>query len=296
MSDGAPLRVERDGRVARIVVDHPPVNLIDRTLFVELLRATETLAADPHLTVVVLESADPEFFLAHFDVSLLVAATHRGDPPTLATELNAFDTLCERLRTMDKVTIAKIAGRVGGGGAEIALACDMRYGALGHAIVNQMEVPIGILPGGGATQRLPRLVGWGRAAELILGAVDLDAETGERWGWFDRALPADELDAFVEALAHRIAGFPPDAVRHAKAAMLAGAIDPVSGLLQESFHFDQLMALPAARAAMQRFLDLGGQTRPGERRVAELAAEAAADIAGQANDDTAALPPSTERR
>lgn len=276
MSHGT-VSVTAEGRVATLRMDNPPVNVITRELLVDLLKATAELADDDATTVVVLESANPEFFIAHFDVAALVAADRRvpTDPPT---ELNVFDQLCERFRTMSKVTIAKIAGRVGGGGSEIAMACDMRYGALGKAVVNQMEVPIGILPGGGGTQRLPRMIGWGRACEVILGGVDLDAATGERWGYFDRALAADELDDFVHQLAHRIGSFPPEAVRKAKTAMLEGAPDPTPGLLRESFRFDQLMATDTARNAMQRFLDLGGQTPEGERRVDELSAQAAREI------------------
>jgi enoyl-CoA hydratase/carnithine racemase len=266
----------REGAVAWLTIDAPPCNVMTREVFVALLQASTSLSADPDLTVVVLQSADPEFFLAHFDVELLLASPI-DRPVVRGEELNAFDTMCERFRTMDKVTIAKIAGRVGGGGAELSLACDMRYGALGRAVVNQMEVPIGIIPGGGATQRLPQRIGWGRAMELIAGGVDLDAATGEQWGWFDRALPADELDAFVDGLARRIASFPPDAVRHAKAAMLSGVPDPTQGLLTESHHFDQTMAVASSRAAMQRFLDLGGQTRAGELIVDQIAARAATE-------------------
>ncbi|MEM7285616.1 MAG: enoyl-CoA hydratase/isomerase family protein [Actinomycetota bacterium] len=269
--------VTTEGRVATLTMDNPPVNVITRELLIDLLKATEELAADDSTTVLVLASANPEFFIAHFDVAALLS-TDRTAPTEPPDDLNVFDQLCERFRTMSKVTICKIAGRVGGGGSEIAMACDMRYGALGRAIVNQMEVPIGILPGGGGTQRLPRLIGWGRACEIILGGVDLDAETGERWGYFDRALPPDELDGFVDDLAHRIGSFPPGAVRHAKTAMLEGAPDPTHGLLRESFRFNQLMATDAATAGMQRFLDLGGQTPEGERRVDELSAQAARDI------------------
>ena len=271
------ITVTTEGRVATLRMDNPPVNVITRELLIDLLKATEALAADESTTVLVLESANPEFFIAHFDVAALIDPS-REAPSGPPDELNVFDQLCERFRTMSKVTICKIAGRVGGGGSEIAMACDMRYGALGKAIVNQMEVPIGILPGGGGTQRLPRMIGWGRACEVILGGVDLDAETGERWGYFDRALPADELDEFVDGLAQRIGSFPPEAVRKAKTAMLEGAPDPTPGLLRETYRFNQLMATETATAAMQRFLDLGGQTPEGERRVDEISAQAAREI------------------
>ena len=114
---------------------------------------------------------------------------------------------------MGTATIVKVAGRVGGGGAELAASCDMRFGVLGRTMVNQMEVPIGILPGGSGTQRLPRLVGRGRAMEFVLGGIDVDADTVERWGWLNRAFATrSELDTYVDDLARRIASFPPDAV------------------------------------------------------------------------------------
>ncbi len=269
--------VRTEGRVATLRMDNPPVNVITRELLIDLLKTTEDLLDDDRSTVLVLESANPEFFIAHFDVSALLHGA-RAEPVSPPEELNVFDQLCERLRTMPKVTICKIAGRVGGGGSEIAMACDIRYGALGHAVVNQMEVPIGILPGGGGTQRLPGLIGWGRACEVILGGLDLDAETGERWGYFDRALPSEELDSYVDSVARRIGSFPPGAVRNAKAAMLAGASDPRPGLLAESHLFNQLMATDTAGRAMQRFLDLGGQTPEGERHVDELSARVAREI------------------
>ena len=275
MSHGT-VEVTTDGRVATLRMDNPPVNVITRELLIDLLKATEQLHHDD-TTVVVLESANPEFFIAHFDVEALLHSD-RSEPTAPPEELNVFDQLCERFRTMPKVTICKIAGRVGGGGAEIAMACDIRYGALDQAVVNQMEVAIGILPGGCGTQRLPGLIGWGRACEVILGGLDLDARTGERWGWFDRALPPDELDDWVDQVAARIGSFPPESVRKAKAAMLAGTPDPRPGLLAETHLFNQLMATDVAGRAMQRFLDLGGQTVEGERHVDQLSARVAREI------------------
>lgn len=162
---------------------------------------------------------------------------------------------------------------MGGGGAELAAACDLRFGALDATVLCQMEVPLGILPGGGGTQRLPRLLGRGRALEVILGGDDIDAATLERWGWLNRALPAAELRPFVDRLATRIASFPPVAVAEAKAAALAAEPDPVPGLLDEAYRFAVTMRDPASSQRMRRFLDLGGQTPDGERRVGALGAE-----------------------
>lgn len=260
--------------VAAVDIDNPPANILTMRLLRELAQVLDALADDDAVRVVLLGSADPEFFIAHFDVESILRIPTDG-PPARAEELNLFHAACERLRTMPKVTIAKIAGRVGGGGSEVAAACDMRFGALGRTVVNQMEVALGILPGGGGTQRLPRLLGRGRALELILGCDDVDAATAERWGYLNRALPPEELDAFVRRLARRIASFPPDAVARAKAAVLRAGTDPREGLLDEGLLFQETLRLPAADASMRRFLALGGQTREGELRMGGLCAEVA---------------------
>ncbi len=267
------LSIATEGRAVWATIDNPPINLITRELLVDLLRFSERAAADPNSTVVVLQSANPDFFIAHFDVTLL--QREPGEAPPRPTELNAFDEMIERFRTMPKATICKIAGRVGGGGSELAMGCDMRFAALGRAVMNQMEVPIGIIPGGGGTQRLPGLVGHSRAAELILGGLDLDAVTGEAWGYFNRALPPEDLDAYVDGLARRVASFDPDAVRGAKHSLLRAQVEPTDGLIDETHIFNTLQASDSAQQLLQRFLELGGQTPAGELRMEDLAAEIA---------------------
>jgi enoyl-CoA hydratase/carnithine racemase len=138
-----------------------------------------------------------------------------------------------------------------------------------------MEVPIGILPGGTGTQRMPRLIGRARALEVILGGIDMDAETAERWGWLNRALPAGEIDGFVDALARRIASFPVEAVRLAKQAVDAAALPLDDGCRIEAGLFQDLLFTDTAREKMRRFLELGGQTRAAERDVAALSARVA---------------------
>ena len=162
---------------------------------------------------------------------------------------------------MPKVTIAVIEGRARGGGSELVLAMDLRFAASGRAVLSQPEVAVGIIPGGGGTQRLPKLVGRARALEIVLGCGDIDAETAERWGYVNRALPADELHRFVDALARRIASFSGEAIAHAKAAVAAAEPDPVPGLLAEAHRFNQTVALDDTRQRIKRFLEVGGQTR-----------------------------------
>jgi enoyl-CoA hydratase/carnithine racemase len=267
------LRVVRDGALVTATVDAPPINVITMELFQELAALAIELEADPTALVFVLKSADPDFFLAHFDVALLIAMSNAPAAP--GGEVNTYHEMCARYQRMDKVTIAQIEGRVGGGGAELSMSFDMRFGVVGKTVINQMEVPIGILPGGTGTQRLPRLVGRARAMEIILGAEDLDAETAEKWGWLNRALPADAIDAHVSALARRIASFPPEAVRLAKHSIEASALPLDEGCRIEADLFQQVLFSDTARAKMQRFLDLGGQTREAELRVADLSAEVA---------------------
>ncbi|WP_156254293.1 enoyl-CoA hydratase/isomerase family protein [Sandarakinorhabdus oryzae] len=267
------IRVTQEGPLVTAVVSNPPINIITMALFGELARLAAELEADPSVLVFVLKSADPDFFLAHFDVEALIALADAPEPPTEAS--NAYHAMCHAFRTMDKVTIAQIEGRVGGGGAELSMNFDMRFGVIGKTIINQMEVPIGILPGGTGTQNLPRLVGRARAMEIILGGIDVDALTAERWGWLNRALPADQIDAFVDALARRIASFPPEAVRLAKQSVDNAALPIAEGCAAEAALFQQLLFSDPARAAMRRFMALGGQTREGELRVADISAAVA---------------------
>lgn len=256
--------------VATATIDNPPVNLMTGRLFKELAALADEVAADDDVRVLVLRSAHPNFFIAHFDVSSILRFPAEGEA-VRDEELSGFHRTCELFRTMPKATICAIAGRVGGGGSELAASCDMRFGVLGRTIVNQMEVPLGILPGGTGTQRLPRLMGRGRALEVILGGTDLDAATAERWGYLNRAFATeDELDAHVADLASRIAGYPPEAVALAKAAVLAAEPDWHDGLVEEAHLFQRLLRTPGAAPAMRRFLELGGQTEAGEAQVGEL--------------------------
>jgi enoyl-CoA hydratase/carnithine racemase len=141
-----------------------------------------------------------------------------------------------------------------------------------------MEVPIGILPGGGGTQRLPRLIGRGRALEMILGGMDVDARLAEQWGLLNRVFEPGEIGPWVAALAARIASFPPQAVRLAKRAVDAAALPLEEGLGEEGYLFQRLIRTQDAQVAMRRFLDQGGQTREVEQRVGDVAAEVARSL------------------
>lgn len=264
------VHVEVARGIATATIDNPPMNLMTLELFAQLATLAELVEQDPEVRVLVLRSADPDFFIAHFDVELILRFPTDG-PAEREADHNPFHQMCERLRTMPKATICVIAGRVGGGGSEFAASCDMRFGLLGRTVVNQMEVPIGLLPGGTGTQRLPRLLGRGRALEVILGGADLDAATAERWGYLNRAFAtAEELDAHVNDLAARIAGASPAAVRAAKAAVLLAEPPVEEGLFAEAELFAGLLRTPEAGPAMRAFLAAGGQTREGELAVGDI--------------------------
>ncbi len=269
------LRVDIDAGVAFATIDNPPINVMTLPLFMDLLRFGSQVGGDEEVRAVVLRSDNPEFFIAHFDVeAILEFPTDTPAERAERVEDNPFHAMCETYRTMPKPTLVELAGRVGGGGSELISSCDMRFGALGRAIINQPEVAIGILPGGSGTQRLHRLLGRGRALEVILGCEDLDAETAERWGYLNRALPPAELRPFVERLARRIASFPPEAVARAKQSV--DAAEPRrEGLLEEAHLFQQLLRTDEAQSAMRRFMAAGGQTREGELRLAALCEDVA---------------------
>ena len=273
MYDYELLRVRVEDGVATATIDNPPINVMTLPLFAELARFAAEVSADDEARAVVLRSDDPDFFIAHFDVEAILQLPTEGEAPRAETvEANPYHAMCETFRTMPKATLCEIAGRVGGGGSELASSCDMRFGAIGKTLINQPEVALGILPGGGGTQRLHRLLGRGRALELILGCGDLDAETAERWGYLNRALPPGELRPFVDRLARRIASFPATAVALAKESV-DFAEPRTEGLIEEGQRFQRLLRTDDAQRLMRQFMKRGGQTREGELRLAELCAE-----------------------
>lgn len=254
------LKIRVNRGVAFVTIDNPPVNLITIELVMELDMFAKEVANDEKVRVIVFDSADPDFFLAHFDVSVL--AELPDEPPPKPTELHEMNKICEAFRTMPKVSIAKIEGIARGGGSEFVLSLDMRFGAIGKAILGQPEVLVGIIPGGGGTQRLPRLMGRSRAMEAVLSGYDFSAELAERYGYINRAFPPKELNSFVKALANRIASLPAETIAIAKKAVLTAEELPiVEGLLEETYLFNQAVALPAAKERMNRMLEMGGQSR-----------------------------------
>lgn len=258
-----------DMRVATVTIDRRPINLFDGALLGEFERVGEWCAHDPSVGAVIVQSSTPGFWIAHFDVATIL----RFPTDLRPFELTQFTRVCELFRAMPKLTIAVIEGRVGGGGSELAMSFDVRYAAKETAIFNQPEVALGILPGGGGTQRLPRLIGRSRAMEVILGAEDIDATTAEHWGWVNRTFPAADVRTAAVTLATRVAAFPPHAVAEAKRCVLRSERGLPEDLLDEMAAFFRTLGHDRARSAMEAFLRQGGQTVEGEQRLGALAGE-----------------------
>ncbi len=262
------LKVRFDRGVLFVTIDYPPINLLDLPLMLELDRLGREIETDDGVKVVVFDSANPDFFIAHVDVGVILQLP--TEVPPKEETLGFFHAMVDRFRTMPKVTIARIEGRARGGGSEFVLSLDMRFAALGRAVLSQPEVAIGIIPGGGGTQRLPRVMGRARALEVVLGCDDYPADLAERYGYINRALPLDEIGPFIERLAYRIASFPAEAIALAKASVDSAELPTMQGLLKEAHYFNQSVATAEAQRRMRRFLELGGQTREVELDLLDL--------------------------
>jgi enoyl-CoA hydratase/carnithine racemase len=246
--------------VLDVVIDAPPMNLIGPELVRDLVTLIGALESDPVTRVVVLESADPDYFIPHVDLTKVAEytaeAAKAGGPDDASLGM-----LWHKLSELPVVTIAKIRGRARGAGSELALACDMRFAARENAILGQIEVGAGTNPGAGGVQHLARLLGRGRAMEAILGADDFSAEEAERYGWINRALPDAELDAFVARLARRIASFPAEAVHSAKRAINDLTLPGADAIRADARRFRQLVVTDAATERTAALFAQGLQTR-----------------------------------
>ena len=261
------LKVHKEGAVLLAEINAPPMNLEGPELIRDFVSLIQQAEADDTLKVLVFKSADPDYFISHVDVTRIkenreAAAKLDGSP--------SIGLMLHHLSTSRLVSIAQIEGRVRGVGSEFILACDMRFAARETAIFGQFEPSFGVIPGAGGAQHLARLMGRGRALEVMLSAQDYDADLAERYGWINRALPAAELDDFVKTLAHRIATFP--AMGHAVVkervnAICLPTVEDIrrdSDLFLEGTRTDEFQQLTAA--AFRN----GFQTRAAELNLAKL--------------------------
>ena len=199
------LQARQDGAVLTVDIAAPPMNLMGPELVRDLVSLIKLAEADKDVRVLVFRSAVPDYFIAHVDETHM--KEYRAEAGKLAGE-PSLGLMLRYLSASRLVTIAEITGRLRGVGSEFVLACDMRFAARENAIFAQFEGGFGLVPGAGGLQHLARLAGRGRALEIMLSAEDYDADLAERYGWINRAIPAAQLGDFVQALAHRIAGFP----------------------------------------------------------------------------------------
>src|SRR5712664_3268809 len=248
--------IEETSAYWRVLFENPPFNIVDATIFEGLQDLLARMDTSPSLRVVVFESANPGFYLAHFDltgkIGNIMTAVGASGLPVLT------DTFV-RLTKSPVVSIAKIRGCVRGVSSEFVLACDMRFASRENTRLGQPEVGVGLHPGGGGTERLPHLVGRGRALEIVLGANDFDGDTAERYGYVNRALPDAELDSFVDALARRISTFDGRAIAAAKRLINQVSLPSADNLLSALNSFQTALTWPEALQRVEALLKQGLQ-------------------------------------
>jgi enoyl-CoA hydratase/carnithine racemase len=261
------LNVRKEGGVLFAEIAAPPMNLLGPELVRDLVSLIQRAEADVACRVLVFESADPDYFISHVDVTRVKA--YREEAAKLAGEAS-LGLLFRRLSASRLVTIAQIEGRVRAAGSEFVLACDMRFAARESAIFSQFEPAFGVIPGAGGAQHLTRLMGRGRALEVMLSADDYDADLAERYGWINRALPAAALDDFVHSLAHRIASFPAAGHVVVKERVNALALAPADDFRRDSDLFAEGFRGPEAQRRTQAAMQRGFQTRDAEMALPPL--------------------------
>ena len=264
------LRVRREGAILFVEISAPPMNLMGPELVRDLVSLIQQSEADETVQVLVFKSADPDYFISHVDVTRI---KENREPAAKLTGEPSLGLLFRHLSAVRIVTIAQIAGRVRAVGNEFVLACDMRFAARESAIFGQFEPAFGVIPGAGGAQHLTRLMGRGRALEVMLSAQDYDADLAERYGWINRALPADEIDEFVSSLAHRIAKFPAAGHAVVKERVNAIALPSVDDIRRDSDLFLEGTRSPEFQQLTRTAFENGFQTREAEINLAELVSD-----------------------
>ena len=239
----------------RVTLDHPPLNIFGPETIPQLDELITALETDKNVKVVVFDSAVEGFFLTHYDFLARPEDT-TGLPPG-PTGLGPLPDMLVRLSRAPVVSIASIRGRATGVGSELALACDMRFASREKAILSHFEVGAGVVPGGGPMARLPRLMGRGRALEVLLGADDIPGDLAELYGYVNRSLPDSDLDGFVESLATRIASFDKQAISETKRFVDVASLPPDFEIAPEWYACLASIARPAAQKRIRMLLERG---------------------------------------
>ncbi|WP_051110003.1 enoyl-CoA hydratase/isomerase family protein [Massilia niastensis] len=244
----------------RVIIDHPPFNIYGPESMAMLDNVITQIEKDPQLKVVVFESAVPGFFLTHYDFVPPLEVTTRM--PNGPTGLPPLPDMLVRLSRSPVVSIASIRGRATGVGSELALSADMRFASREKAVLSQFEIGAGFVPGGGPMARLPRLVGRGRALEILLSGNDINGELAERYGYVNRALPDAQLDKFVDSLARRISTFDKQSIGEIKNLVNVASLPPDKDIGAEWSAFIASVQRPAAQRNIKRLMELGLQKKP----------------------------------
>ena len=263
-TDAAPKQEIRLERVTpsywRVTFDNPPFNLFGPETIPQLNSVIAQFESDPGVKVVVFSSAVPGFFLTHYDFVPPLSAT--TDIPPGVTGLPAIPDMLVRLSRAPVVSIVSIRGRTTGVGGELSLASDMRFASREKAVLSQWEIGAGLVPGGGPMARMPRLIGRGRALEILLSGEDISGDLAERYGYVNRALPDAELDSFVDALARRIAGFDKQAIAAIKRLVDIPTLPSDIEIGAEWDAFLNSAHRPQAQQKIKRLMEKGLQTNP----------------------------------
>jgi enoyl-CoA hydratase/carnithine racemase len=252
----AHLRVDRRSpSYCRVTFDHPPINTLTATTVSELGELVDLVEQDPDLNVIVFDSANPDFYLAHYDVEHDPSRT--AALPTGPTGMHAWLDLLVRLSRAPVVSIASIRGRARGAGSEFVLACDMRFASRENTLLGHFEVGTGVVPGGGPMARLARLAGRGRALEILLVADDLDGPRAERYGYVNRVIADGQLDGEVDQMASRLARFDHDAIARTKSYVDQVTLPADRELPPPLADFFEMLGRPAQQAQFAKLEALG---------------------------------------
>lgn len=251
----------------RVTFHNPPYNIYGPETMPQLNEVVTAIETDPKLVVVVFDSDVPDFFLTHYD--FVPPLTDTTSLPNGPTGLPPLPDMLVRLSKAPVVSIVSIRGRATGVGSELALASDMRFASREKAILSQWEIGAALVPGGGPMARLPRLMGRGRALEVLLTGNDINGELAERYGYVNRALPDAELDSFVDTMARRIARFDKQSITDIKHLVDAASLPPNDAIAAEWDGFIGSVKRPAAQQRITQLMELGLQKKADvEKRLA----------------------------
>lgn len=244
----------------RVTFDNPPFNIFGPETIPQMEKVVAAIESDPKLRVVVFDSDVPGFFLTHYNFTPPLAES--TGLPSGPTGLHPLPDMLVRISKSPVVSIAMIRGRATGVGSELALASDMRFASRQKAILSQWEVGAALVPGGGPMARLPRLMGRGRALEVLLGSDDINGDLAEEYGYVNRSFDDDKLDPFVDALARRISGFDRQAIADTKRLVDFASLPSDPEIAAGWDAFITSVQRPAAQKNIGRLMEMGLQKDP----------------------------------